>query len=94
MRLHIREPASEQLGDPLDRQGLGDVHVLAAAVIAPAGQPLGVFIGEHRTLRFEHGLADDVLRSNQLDLVALTTQFLGNGVRDLRIGLRERRRKH
>src|ERR1700730_13918958 len=35
--LHIREFAAEQPGDTLDRQGLGHVNELAAAVIAPAG---------------------------------------------------------
>ena len=35
MRLHIGEAAAEQLCHPLDRQPLGDIDELAAAVIAP-----------------------------------------------------------
>ena len=47
---------------------LGDVDELAAAVIAPAGIALGVFVGQHRALRLEHGARDDVLAGDQLDL--------------------------
>ena len=79
MRLHVREPAAEQLGNPFDRQRFGDVDVLAAAVIAPARQPFGVFVGQHRALRFEHRPADDVLRRDQLDLVALAAELLADG---------------
>ena len=91
MGLHIGEAAAEQLGHPLDRQLLGDVDVLAAAVVALAGQPLGVLVGEHRALRFEHGAADDVLRRDQLDLVALAPELAADHVGDLGIGLAQAR---
>ena len=70
IRLHVGEAAAEQLLGALDRQRLGDVDELAAAVIAPARIALGVFVGQHRALRLEHGAADDVLGGDQLDLVA------------------------
>ena len=94
MRLHVCELASEKLGNPFDRQGFGDVDILAAAVVAAPRQPFRVFVGEHRALRLEHRLADDVLGRDQLDLVTLATELLADGRRDLRIGLRERGRKH
>ena len=75
MRLHIGELAAEQLGHPLDRQPLGDVDELAAAVIALARQAFGIFVGQHRALRFQHRARDDVLRGDQLDLVALAAEF-------------------
>jgi len=71
MRLHVCETASEQLGNPFNGQGFGDIDVLAAAIVAPARQALGVLVGEHGALGLEHGAADDVFRRDQLDLVAL-----------------------
>ncbi len=66
------------------------VDKFAAAVIALTRQALGVFVGQHRALRFKDGAADDVLRRDQLDLVALAAEFAGNGGRDVRIALAER----
>jgi hypothetical protein len=91
VRLHVCEFASEKLGNPFDCKGFRDVDILAAAVIAPARQAFGVFVCQNRALRLQHRLADDVLRRDQLDLVALAAEFLRNGVRDFRIGLREAR---
>ena len=34
---------------------LGDVDILAAAVVAAAGIALGIFVGQHRALRVQHG---------------------------------------
>ena len=72
MRLHVRELAAEQPGDTLDRDPLDDIDILAAAVIALAGKSFGIFVGQHRALRFQNRARDDVLGSNQLDLVTLT----------------------
>ncbi len=93
MRLHVGERSAEQLLDPLDRQVLGNVDEMAAAVVAPSWQPFGVFVGEHRALRLEHGAADDVFRRDQLDLVALTAQLLADRGIDLGIAVGERGRK-
>jgi hypothetical protein len=46
---------AEQLAGTLDGEVLGNVHVLAAAVIAPARIALGVLVGHHRALRLHHG---------------------------------------
>ena len=91
IRLHIGELAIEQPGDALDRQRLDDIDKLAAAVIAPARIALGIFVGQDRTLRIEHRLGDDILRSDQLDLVALAAKLLLDRGRDLRIDLGEGR---
>ena len=91
MRLHIGELAAEQFGDALDREALGDVDELAAAVIALARQPLGIFVGQHRALRLQHRTRDDVLRRDQLDLVALAAKLKPDRLGDLRVGLAQGR---
>ena len=90
MRLHIGEAAAEQFCHPLDRQPLGHIDELAAAVIAPPRQPFGIFVGQHGALRLEHGAADDILRGDQLDVVALAAEFQPDGVGDFRIGVGQR----
>ena len=85
--------AAEQLGHALDGQRLGDVDELAAAVIAPARQAFGIFVGEHRALRFQHRARDDVLRGDQFDLVALAAEFEADRLGDFRVDLGERRRE-
>ncbi len=84
MRLHVGEAAVEQLLGALDGELLGDVDELAAAVIAPAGIALGVFVGEHRALGLQHRAGDDVLRRDQLDLLALAAELLGESARRAR----------
>jgi hypothetical protein len=76
LRLDIGEAAAEQRLGALDRQLLGDVDELAAAVVAAAGIALGIFVGQDRALRLQHGAGDDVLGGDQLDLVALATSSL------------------
>ena len=93
MGLHVGEGAAEQFGDPVDRELLGDVDVLAAAVVALAGQSFGVLVGEHRALRFQHRAAHDVLRRDQLDLVALAAELAADHVGDLGIGVAQRGRE-
>ena len=97
IRLHVGEADAEQLLGALDRERLGDVDELAAAVVAATRIAFGVFVGEDRTLRLHHGARDDVLRGDQLDLVTLTAELLLDGFRHLGVGgrqvsLEERRR--
>ena len=89
VRLHVGKAGAEQFLGALDRQRLGDVDPFAAAVIARARIALGVFVGHHRALRFQHRAADDVFRGDQLDLVALAAEFALDGGGDLGIGLLE-----
>ena len=77
----------------LDRQALGDVDGLAAAVVAAAGIALGVFVGQDAALGLEHGAGDDVLARDQLDAVLLARQFLRDRGGDVRVGRGQRRRE-
>ena len=89
IRLHVGEPAVEQSAGALDRQILGDVDELAAAVVAPARIAFRVFVGHHRALRLEHRPRDDVLRGDELDRVALAAELELDRAGDLRIGVGE-----
>ena len=93
VRLHVRKLRAEQLLGALDRQRLGDVDPFAAAVIAVARIAFRVFVRHHRTLRFQHGTADDVFRRDQLDFMALTAKFALDRGGDFRIGLGKRSRE-
>ncbi len=94
VRLHVGEGAVEQLAGAIDRQLLGLVDFLAAAVVAPAGIALGIFVGEHRARSLEHGARDDVLRGDQLDLLALAVQLAFQHGVDRGIRLGEARGEH
>src|ERR1700686_2189920 len=71
MRLHVGVVGAEQLLGALDRQLLGHVDVLAAAVVALAGIAFRVLVGEHRALRLQHPWTGVVLRSDELDVLLL-----------------------
>ena len=86
MRLHIGEAAPEQARRALDRQTLGDIDELAAAVITPSGITLGILVRQDRALRLEHRARDDVLAGDQLDLRLLAAKLARDRSGDLRIG--------
>src|SRR5688572_13804574 len=90
MRLYIRPRCAEQLFRALDGDGLGDVHVLAAAVITLARIALGVLVGELAALCDEQRAADVILRCDQLDVVFLALVFLADGGPNFGIGLGEK----
>ena len=77
MRLDVRVFRLEQLAGAVDRELLGDVDVLAAAVITFAGITLGILVGQQRALRFEHARTRVILGSNQLDMVLLPLRLAG-----------------
>src|SRR5690606_20707683 len=56
----------------LDGQLLGDIDVLAAAVVSLARVPFSIFVRQNGALRFQHARARVVLRRNQFDVVFLT----------------------
>ncbi len=93
VRLHVGELAAEQPLGAVDRELLGDVDVLAAAVVALARIAFGVLVGQHAAGRLEHRLGDDVLRSDQLDLVLLAPELLADRIGDLGIFFGDRIRK-
>ena len=69
--LHVGGVRPEQLPDPVDRQLLGDVDVLAAAVVPLAGIALGILVRQLRALRRHHGRRGVVLAGDQLDVLFL-----------------------
>jgi hypothetical protein len=66
---------AEELFHTADGQAFNYVSVLAAAVVAPAGIALGVFIADHAGARFKDGFAGVVLRCDQDDALALALVF-------------------
>src|SRR5204863_6142316 len=69
MGLDVCEFTPKKLRNSFYRKGFRNIHELAAAIIAPRWQPLGILVGEYRALRLQDCRADDVFRCNQLDLV-------------------------
>jgi hypothetical protein len=61
------------------------VDKFATAVIALAGITFRVLVGQHRALRLQHGLRNNILGGNQLDLRLLALQFFKNGAAYRRI---------
>ena len=60
--LDVRVLGAEQGLGSVDRELLGDVDMLAAAVVPLAGIALGVLVGQHGALALEHG---DAARSSR-----------------------------
>ncbi|MPL75491.1 hypothetical protein SDC9_21315 [bioreactor metagenome] len=83
VRLHVDEFAAEELLGAVDCQVFGNVDELAAAVIALARVALGILVRHHRALGLHHRLRDDVFRGDQLDLVALAAEFVGDRFPDV-----------
>jgi hypothetical protein len=72
----LANSTAEQLLGALDGQFFGNIDELAAAIIALARIALGILVGHDRALGFKHGARNDVLRGDQLDLMALAAEFL------------------
>jgi hypothetical protein len=90
VRLDVGVLGSEQRGGAVDGELLGDVDPLAAAVVAAAGVALGVLVGEHRALAFEHGARHEVLRGDHLERALLAIELAPQHLRDLGVHLGER----
>ncbi len=85
VRLDVRVLRTEQPLRAVDRQALGLVDVLAAAVVAAPGIAFGVLIGHHGGRRFAHGAARVVLGRDQLEIVQLARFLAADGRRHLRV---------
>src|SRR5690606_29743848 len=83
VRLHVGVVGTEQFPDPVDRQLLGHVHVLAAAVVALARIAFGVLVGQLAALGLHHPRAGVVLGRDQLDVVFLAAVLVGDGLGEL-----------
>ena len=90
VRLDVRVLGAEQRLRAVDRELLGDVDPLAAAVVAAARIALGVLVGQHRALAFEHRARHEVLRGDQLERALLALELAAQRLGDLGVDLRER----
>ena len=79
MRLDIDVLAVEQLLGALAGKFFGNVDMLTAAIVAPAGISFRVLVGHYRALSLHDRGRDDVLRRNQLDFMLLAAKFVGDG---------------
>ena len=85
VRLDVDVLGAEQLLRAIDRERLGDVDELAAAVVALARIAFGVLVRHHRAGRLEHGEADEVLGRDQLEAFFLASDFVADGGGDFGI---------
>lgn len=85
--LHVAVFAAEQLFEPLPRKVFGDIHKLAAAVVAVRGVAFGIFIGEMGARRGEYRGGDEVLARNELYVVLLAVELETQRVGYLGVGL-------
>jgi len=76
----------EQGAGPLDGQPLGNVHELAAAIVALARASLGVFVGQQRSLCGQDVGADIVLGGDQRRRVLLRRVLLSRLLLALALG--------
>ena len=77
--------AREQREGPLLGQRLGDVDVLAAAVVALARQSLGVLVRQPAALGLHDGRRHVILARDQLDLVVLAAALAEHRLPELGI---------
>ncbi len=94
VRLHVGEVGAEQRLGPIAGDVLHHVDVLAAAVVAPAGQTLGVLVGEHAALGLQHRARHEVLRGDHLEGVALAAKLFAEQFGDVGIDVGQWRRHH
>ena len=90
VRLDVGVLGAEELLGAVDRELLGDVDVLAAAVVALAGIALGVLVGQHAALALEDGLGHEVLGGDHLQRPLLALELEPQDVGDLGIDLGQR----
>ena len=90
VRLDVGVLGAEQRLGAVDRELLGDVHPLAAAVVAAPGIALGVLVGQHRALALEHRAGHEVLRGDHLERALLALELAAQDLGDLGIDLGER----
>lgn len=93
MRLHVGKSCTKQGFSPFNGQSFHLVHFHTATVVAAAGVAFGVFVGQHTALRLQNSLGGHVFAGDQLNPILLAGQLCGNGGRNVRIRLGQRRMK-
>ena len=89
MRLHIGVLRPKKLFGPIDRRLLHHIHMLTAAVPAPARIALGILVRQTTALHLHHRRTGEVLRGDQFDVFRLPTMLLPHRFRHHRIGPRQ-----
>src|SRR5215472_13427247 len=69
----------------IDRQLLGGVDILAAAIPSFSWITFRVFVGHHAALSFHHRSTGEVFRGDQFDVLTLAFFFRGNRIKDFGI---------
>ena len=87
VRLDVGVLGAEQRLGAGDRDGLRDVDLLAAAVVAAAGVALGVLVGEHGALRLQDRAGHEVLARDHLERALLAGELTVEDGGDLRVQL-------
>jgi hypothetical protein len=90
VRLDVGVFGAEQVLDPVDGQLLGNVHVLAAAVVAAARVALGVLVGQNGALGFHDRAGREVFGGDHFQGAALAAEFLVQYCGDLGIEFSQR----
>jgi hypothetical protein len=87
MRLNIDVFRAEKFFRARDRQRLDFVDKFTAAVISFARIAFGVLVGHHAALGLQHGLAHNVFRGDQLQVLFKPAGFFLNGRKNFGIDL-------
>ena len=85
VRLQVGVIGAEEGLRPLDADGLGLVHLGAAAVVATAGIALGVLVAQRGAERGQDRGAGEVLAGDQLQAAAQPVEFAQQDSCDLRV---------
>ena len=94
MGLHVGVLRAVQLAGAVAGKVLHHVDLLAAAVVALAGVPFGVLVGEHAAHGLHDGAGGEVLRRDELHTPPLAGEFLAQAVGHLRIFSGEKFQSH
>jgi hypothetical protein len=86
MGLDVGMIGAEQLFQPVDRQLLDLIDLLAPAVVASARIPLGILVGEGSAHRVDHRTAGEVLAGDQLEAMLLAVELPVDQPGDFGIG--------
>ena len=85
VRLHVDVLAAEKPLGAIDRQLLGGIDILAAAIPTFPRITFRVFVGHHAALSFHHRAAGEIFRGDQFDVLTLAFLFRSNRIKDFGI---------
>ena len=74
---------AKELFGAVDGEVFRHIHILTPAIVPATRITFGVFVGQHRALRFHYGCRDNVFGGDQFDFVALAAQLVGDRAKQL-----------